>query len=787
MKGAPRRQGGGGLRGLAVGTALAALLLVGQPVTSHAQPAGTTFGDAFALPSIPADEKMLVESDQLVYDYDNGTVAAVGNVRIYYAQYTLQASKVQYDQRSGRLIASGNVRLVDPSGNQYTTDHIDITDDFRDGFVQSLRVETVDRTYFTAASGERSGGETTTFNQGSYTACEPCKDNPTKPLLWNVKATKIVINHKEQMVYFTDARIEFFGLPVAYLPYFAIPDPSVKRKSGWLVPSVGYSSRVGLSASTPYYWALAPNYDVTFTPTVYSKQGLLTDVEWRHRLENGSYTIRGAGIYQLNPGEFAGQPGDRTFRGGLRTTGEFYLNKDWTFGWDGTLSTDRAFTNDYGVLNEDSSETISTVHLTGIGDRNYFEARASYFQVLTDPALAPSGNPGLYDQNRQGWVAPVIDYHKVVDGPLNGEFSFTTNVQNVVRAEDDPFWVGNPPDPDPFFHGTAGTTVRATQEAAWQGRYVTPMGQVIVPFASVRGDAFFMNGQSALAVSNGLTSDPTAFRFMPTVGVEASWPVLVTAPGATHIIEPIAQLLVRPNEMSGGVLPNNDAQSLVFDTSNLFDRDKFSGYDRVEGGTRANLGVRYAGTFDNGATIDGTFGQSIHLAGINPFAVDTVSNVGAYSGLETTFSDYVAGVSLDSGVGPRLSARGRFDESTFNLNRAELQATTAVGPLTASASYLYLRSDPNSGLTSPASVVRGAASVNFVENWRAFGTVTYDIAKSSLASNSIGLAFDNECLTLSIAYSETLVGTPEKRLNMRLQLRTFGETSYSSNLSKLTN
>ena len=117
-----------------------------------------------------------------------------------------------------------------------------------------------------------------------------------------------------------------------------------------------------------------------------------------------------------------------------------------------------------------------------------------------------------------------------------------------------------------------------------------------------------------------------------------------------------------------------------------------------------------------------------------------------------------------------------------------MQATTALGPVTASAAYLYLRNNPNNGITSPASVVRGAASVNLAENWRAFGTVTYDIAKTTVASDSLGVAFDNECLTLSVAYSEIYSSDqPNRLLNFRLALRTFGETSATTNVSKLSN
>ncbi len=778
MRGAHPRHVSPAARARATIVAAVAVLVLGCSFPAFAQNVGTQF-NVFAGAAVSPDEKMLVESDQMVYDYDKDQVAAVGNVKIYYAGYTLEAEKVTYNKGNGRLIATGNVKLVDPSGATFYSDYFDITDDFRDGFVQSLRVDTPERTHFAAERAERTGGETTTFVNGVYTACEPCKDHPEKPPLWNVKAAKIVVNHKEQMIYFTDARLEFFGMPIAWLPYFATADPSVKRKTGFLSPSFGYSQRVGAYLTLPYYWALAPNYDVTFSPTVYSRQGLLGEAEFRHRLEKGQYSLRGAAIYQLDPLAFSGSPGQRQIRGGIRTTGEFALNQDWTLGWDGTLSSDRMFTRDYSVLNKDGSETISTVHLTGLRDRNFFEASASYFQILTDPAAGPQ-----YNQNRQGVIAPVVDYHRVSDNEiLGGEVSFTSNVANVVRGADDDFTAGGT-----FYHGTAGDTVRVTKAIDWQRRIIGPMGQVITPFASLRGDGFFMTGQSAAATTAGLDPNSTAFRFMPAVGVEWSLPILATDGSSTHIIEPMAQIIARPDEMGAGSLPNNDAQSLVFDVSNLFDRDKFSGFDRIEGGTRANLGVRYNGTFSNGASVDASFGQSIQLAGTNSFATDPVSNVGAYSGLESMFSDYVAGVGMDTGTGPRFTARGRFDDQNFDLNRAEVAATTAFGPMTASATYLYLRNNPSNSLLKPAQAIRGAGSVNLAENWRAFGTMTYDISGASIASDSFGLAFDNECLTLSVAYSETYASDqPTRYLNFRVALRTFGESSVTSNLTKLSN
>ncbi len=792
MSGATVGVAGGGRLGRVSGRALAraliAVALLALVAAPQAWAANSTNLGGVSMPSIPPGERMLVESDQLLYDYDHNTVAAVGNVKIYYAGYTLEADKVSYNKTTGRLIASGHVKLVDPTGAAAYSDYIDITDDFRDGFVNSLRVDTPQRTHFGAASAERTGGEKTVFTKGTYTACEPCKDHPEKPPLWNVRAAKIVVDHKAHMVYFTDASMEFLGVPVAWMPYFAIPDPTVKRASGFLSPSFGYAEKLGFFGSVPYYWAIAPNKDMTFTSTLLSRQGYMGQVEWRHRLSNGQYAVKVAGIYQADPLAFPeGSPGRTNFRGGINTTGEFHLTRDWTLGWDGTLSTDRTFTRDYGVLNHDNADTISTIHLTGLRDRNYFEARGSYYQVLTNPNAQGLNHPQRYAQGRQAIVVPEIDSKKYLDVPvLGGEVSFTSNLTSLTRAEDNSFQYSAPGTNPVFTHGTAGTFVRVTKQVDWQRRFIGPMGQVIVPFASLRGDAFFLNGQSTSATA-GVTSDSTVFRFMPTVGVDWSLPILATTPGATHIIEPRAQLIVRPDEMSAGVLPNNDAQSLVFDVSSLFDRNKFSGYDRVEGGTRLNVGVHYNGSFSSGASVDATFGESFQLAGTNPYATQDLAGVGGpLSGLETTASDYVAGATIDTGLGPRIIASGRFDNADFSINRGEVQATAALGPVSASAAYLYVRNNPYSDTLSSASVIRGAASLNLSDNWRAFGTAVYDISNTSLVGDSVGLAFDNECATFAVAYSQTLDADLKQSswLNFRLELRTLGNSSLQTNLVK---
>jgi lipopolysaccharide assembly outer membrane protein LptD (OstA) len=171
---------------------------------------------------------------------------------------------------------------------------------------------------------------------------------------------------------------------------------------------------------------------------------------------------------------------------------------------------------------------------------------------------------------------------------------------------------------------------------------------------------------------------------MITAGLEASYPVLLTTSGSSHVVEPIAQVFVRPDERLAGGIPNEDAQSFVFDATSLFERDKFSGFDRAEGGTRANVGIRYSGSYANGMTTYATFGQSYHLAGLNSFAAPDLSQATRNSGLDEDVSDFVGAVGLTMPSGFSLAASARFDKDDFRAERTDVRAGYANSRLSLS-------------------------------------------------------------------------------------------------------
>ena len=778
------------------------------------------------LPQKNGKDQMLVQARRIDYDYTNHRVSAVGNVQIYYGGSTLEADRVVYDENTKRLRAEGNARLTDQSGNVTYGSVMDLSDDYRDGFVNSLHVETAQRTSIAAARATRTGGNFTIFNSAVYTACLPCRDNPKKPPLWQVKAARIIHDQTEKMVYFEDANIEFFGKPIAYIPYFSAPDPTVKRKTGFLMPNTTTTTVYGGGLEIPYYIALAPNYDATFAPMITTRQGPLLQGEFRERTIDGAYAIRGAGIYQLDRSAFdAGAPGDRNFRGSIESTGQFALNDKWVWGWDAIAMTDRAFLQDYRprlsaysqgfdpnqIGTPGSSEAVSQIYLTGRGDRSFFDIRSIYYAGLSN----------LDQQKQLPVIHPVIDYDYIVKNPiLGGELSFKTNFTSISRqtAEFDAITqaasqvinpntgantctqTANPAlitSANCLLRGVPGEYDRLSTKAEWRKSFTDSAGEVWTPFAYVRLDAAAMSIYNQPGVSNYIpTGSDSLARAMPAVGLEYRYPFISVQSWGTQTIEPIAQIIARPNETQIGRWPNEDAQSFMFDDSNLFAVDKFSGWDRVEGGGRANVGVQYTAQFNQGGSLNGLFGQSYQLFGKNSFAQPSIANTGLDSGLDSTVSDYVARLQFQPNKTYVFTSRYRFDHDTMTVNRLELEARAIYDRWSFGITYGNYAAQPDLGILNRQQGLLGNASYKIDANWVTYGNALYDLDAGKFVQAGLGLGYVDDCFILSLNYlygysydvpgglTSSAPSTPKvaNAIMLQLGLRTLGEAAFSQNV-----
>ncbi len=332
---------------------------------------------------------------------------------------------------------------------------------------------------------------------------------------------------------------------------------------------------------------------------------------------------------------------------------------------------------------------MSQIYLTGRGDRSYFDMRTIKYYGYSESDV----------QSTLPVILPVVDYAYTFDQPVfNGELGYKVNFTSLSRqtVSYDAIslnavnnnWCAINADPaqkvssNCLLRGFPGTYTRLSAEATWRSQYIDPLGQVITPFASVRADVAAVSVQSQVGVSNYLTpGDSDVSRMTPTAGVEYRYPFISVEPWGTQTVQPIGQLILRPSETNIGKLPNEDSQSLVFDDTNLFKVDKYAGWDRAEGGGRANAGVEYTTQFNRGGYVDALFGQSYQLFGTNSFAVGDTTNTGLGSGLDKPASDYVA--RLDLSAEPHLFLhlpvslrRIRFQPAAFRSRGAR-----ELGPL----------------------------------------------------------------------------------------------------------
>jgi len=838
------------LRGLIV-LGVAALLALAAPAPSAlAQSAPKVTASGKAGSKQQPQKRLTVEAREIVYDNDHNTVAARGDVILYYDGRKLEADRVTYDRNTRRVFAQGNAHLTELDGTVAYGDRFELTDDFRDGFVDSLRVLTKTEERFSSPRAERSDGETAVFELGTYTACKPCAEHPERPPLWQVRAARIIHKNSEQTIYYEDANLEFYGLPVLYIPYFSSPDPSVNRRTGFLAPSFLHNTSLGVGAKIPFFWAIAPNYDVTFAPTIYSRQGLLLQGEWRQRLENGQYSVKIAGIHQLDRKAFlpapAG-PGDRTFRGSIESVGRFYLNKEWSFGWDVALQTDRYFFQNYKIKSDSNAvrylsfkDSTSTAYLNGQTDRAWFDLRGYYFQGLT-----------VNDWQKQSPVVfPVLDYNRRFDTPkIGGELSLTANFVNLHR-DAAAYSEINPANPGALtrllgyydgcatynrngciLRGIAGDYRRFSTEVSWRKEIIDPIGQVWTPFASARFDAaaedvnlngfYFgntVNDYANARQSNFIdASNHVVGRALPSLGLNYRFPFVATTSWGSHVIEPIAQIITAPNETKIGKLPNEDAQSLVFDDTNLFALNRFSGYDRIEGGTRASAALQYTTRFNSGGYVNALFGQSYHIAGRNSFEQQVgsqdLANTGSNSGLDKSYSDYVGRFTVAPDNTSSLSAHARFDSENWQAKRIDVIASKSFAfgdeaflkSLTTSINYTRILPQPLIGYDQRREGVALSGNFGFSNNWYVNGTVLFDLDRHlyneavglpdrslfNVAATALGFGYKDECTTFAFNYISSYANLTQgqrSRSNtfmFRLELKNLGDVRRGGNSSVL--
>ena len=115
------------------------------------------------------------------------------------------------------------------------------------------------------------------IKNGIFTTCKRSEKCPP----WSLKSKKVIHDKEKKTITYDKSTLQFFDIPVFYFPKFFHPDPTVKRQSGFLIPSLVGSSSNGDSLKVPYYKVIDDHKDITFTPQFFFNNDFLLQNEFR--------------------------------------------------------------------------------------------------------------------------------------------------------------------------------------------------------------------------------------------------------------------------------------------------------------------------------------------------------------------------------------------------------------------------------------------------------------------------------------------------------------------------
>lgn len=660
------------------------MLLAALPLPARAQLA------------VDTDLPVSLIADEVIYDSENGRVIASGNVEVYYGDRTLTADRIVYDDRTGRIQAEGDLVLRDPSGATVFADAADLDAELRDGLVRGAQSVITGDVKLAAVEARRVGDRYNALLKAVYSPCRVCPDSPTP--LWAIRARKVIHDEAERIIHYENATFLVFGVPVAWLPYFRHPDPTVDRASGLLVPSFLSSSIFGYGLKVPYYWVIDPYSDLTITPFVTSNDGPLLELDYRRNLGAGS--VRFGGSVTVNDYE----DGDDKIHGFFESDGLFDLPMDVEAGWDINIASDDAFLRRFEY--EYGDRLTSELFVRRYERDNFFDVSMLRFQSLR--SNEPAGQiPMALPVMEARWETP--------EQLLGGEIGLFTSGYVLER-------------------GNGRDASRLTLGADWQREEILPVGLALTGFAQLRGDLYSVD-------DDALIDDGTTARLSGHLGLEVRYPLIWEAEDADHIIEPVVQAILAPYGLNDDDIPIEDSLVTEFNELNVIDRNHFSGLDSYEEGPRVNVLLRYDRVTDDGLRFD--------AAGGRVFRLDDAEEFSSGSGLRSAASDWVAGWQAIWDPYVVVRHRMRFADD-FAVAQNEFFGSLTLDPVELSASYTFLEADPTIGAPLDREEVSATMGLQVTPNWSVSGLLQRDLEQDEFVVVGGQLTYENECAAVDL-------------------------------------
>ena len=677
---------------------------------------------------------------QIIYSNTKSVITDISGNKIYTNMFSYLTEKNMF-------FSQGEVEVVDNRNNNYLFSEVYIDEKKRKIVGSDVRSYFNDPAFKTDEKNEPRffansayiDDQGTTFDRGVFTTCQNREGKKCPP--WTIQAEKIKHNKAKKTVYYDNAVLKIYDFPVFYFPKFFHPGPTVKRRSGFLFPTLVDNTSVGFSASVPYFWALSENRDMTFTPKIYAKENLLVLHEYRHAFENSYLVV------------------DSSYTKGYKKTDKLkksdgsrsHIFSKFTRDW----SKENYLSNLEVNLQHVSNDTYFKVHDINTklvnkdenivkkdftyefqDDKNYLNLSAAMFENLT---VEDS------EKTRFEYSLPNILFERnLFTGDKTGVFDVRSNafVKNYKVDQTTKFWVN---------------------DINWQSN----------PFVSLRGIQNKFKGLFKVVnyeadnaekyKTDGLNSEASA-----ALAYSAKLPLSKKndSRGTINFLTPQFSIRHAPGHMR-----NIQNDELKLNYSNLFALSKTSQPDVIEEGTSAIMGLEVSNSdWKDGSPGDKNY--SLSIGQIYNFNENT--SIPSKSSLDQKASDLVGEAYLKLSENFSLSNKFSLDHNFNDINYNDLEANLILGNTSFNLNYLE-----ENNHVGTSNYIKSGFKVDFNNSAELNFNIKKNLETDSTEFYDLAYDYINDCLKAGLVfrrefYSDRDVESSDS-LMFRITLFPFGE------------
>ncbi len=612
---------------------------------------------------------------------------------------TITADKIEYDTKSGEIKTSGNTEIVNQAGQRLTLSKSSVSKNASELSGDDVQLWLGNHVYIESENVTRQGDLTIARN-AMFTACEDCDDYGDA---WQIHATTIKHNMDTRMIKFFNPVLWVINLPVLWVPYFEMPDPSAKHKSGFLTPDMGSTNKMGTQINIPFYIAFSDTHDLTLTGSILTQENPMIQAEHRLNLPHSEFRTRGA--YTKNK---EGEMRWYVFNNDIMELGEYarasvYLER----------ASDKTFLQKYGFY-DDQPYLDSGAKVELFGQSGYVVADTHIFQELrySDRYTTVSGNI-LPNIRAIYQTAPLFsETFLKFDGDVLGISGNNNSYQRLI-----------------------GDVQIVSPWTIWGGNRITAS-------LSTRYDLYNFTNTKMI---DGSEFSGVKNRFLPSGYLEWSLPLFRPSGNWTQIVEPRARLTVMRHIQDDEYAANNDSAGALLLDSTLFSDNRFSGMDLWENGRYADYGVRWAAFNTSGKTAEVFIGQTYDFN--NEDATDL--NSGFHDGV----SDYVGRIKFNNGRWFNVASRFRLAHQDLAVRHIETTGQIGNGGTYVNIGHIFSQQFIDA-FTPDESIneITAGVGIKLTDRWSVGFNAVHNLTYGVFQRHTGGIFYNHPCWYMSLQY-----------------------------------